>query len=1052
MSKQIVEVFSKNTTRIKSIAFHPTNSVIITANHCGTVYMWNYLYQQIIAVLHEHQGSVRVVKIHPSGELFATAGDDKIIRIWNYKTRMVVQKLKGHSDFVRCLDFHPTKPWIVSGSDDFTIKVWNFYTGELLSTSCGQTHYIMSVLFLDSTHILSGSLDHTMSLWSCANLFEKKKFMVPDVIVLQQIDAHSRGVNCMFLADGKVISGSDDKEVKVWKYADETLNIDKAIYTHEGNVNAVFYNDNIIYAGGEDSILSCTQKGKSHKIPLESRIWAINGRDEYLAVGTDDGLIFYRTSIPLSFCISGTDIYYSIGQKVLRYNSKQSIDLFNTKNEIINLVKHNDLLYVNYDDHYEAYRDGRKESGEDGSIIFVGNDKYQIKNSSLYKNDELYRSDIAGRMYSNGKILAVVSKKTVTRIEHDNELSSSFNFLVNSVQFEDDKMAIIGSNKILMVDKDFKVTETINELVEITGGFFYEDLFIYTTLRHAKFFYEGTGILQSIEAYSLPATVANDCLILLSSKGIEKILLNFSEIRFRRAVRKDENILSVIEEEQLPGLSPLEYLINKNKGGIALPYIKNDEKRFQLFISDDNFDEALKLSNSYKMNEELAFAALQKGRYDISEICFKKNQDNLNLFYLYMSTKQLNKMRDLEGDDIENMVKIILDDKSLLSCLTGQKESENIGESDYVSNVNDSMKTDLDKHSDSVNLETINKSPSQNYSNDVPNIYQDDVNSVDASSELSSDQNEPENLPDIKSLSIKGKKSENDSSEHSCQKICGSPKDSKSINKDENLSEESNEPNATVIYKDSKSINKDENLSEESNNYNASDIHSISSSLKFKESSTDSESSSDLRTDLATYNDSDLQIFDFSAIKIPENLRKEDFNIYYQEALDFTTQGKFLKAIESFRIAISLIALRIKNPSDYLTIRRRIGNYLLGLYIEKERKKIENPLLNVEMSLFFASLDLESVHIPLVKNLALTNCYKHGNFKTAKEIAGAYPMCKNAPKVLESKEETDSMKFIIRPFAYGTLYDENNLKECALCGVKSKENDLCPACEIGCLQ
>ena len=1005
MTKQIVEVFNKTTTRIKSIAFHPTNQVMITAHHCGTIYMWNYLYQQVIAVLHEHTGSVRAIKIHSSGELFATAGDDKIVRIWNYKTRSVVHRLKGHTDYVRCLDFHPTKPWIVTGSDDFTIKIWNFYTGEMISSSCGQTHYIMSVLFLDSTHILSGSLDHTMSLWSCANLFEKKKFLVPVVVVTQQIEAHSRGVNCMFLANGKVISGSDDREIKIWRYVDENLIIEKSLYIHEGNVNAVYCDETTIYGGGEDSILSYTRKDKSQKIQLESRIWTICGKDDYLAVGTDDGLVLYRTVTPLSYCISGSDIYYSIDGAVFKYNTKQSLELFTSKKEITNMVKHDDLLYVMSEKQYDVFRENKRESGNDeGSIAFVKNDKYQLKAESLYKNNELYRSNISGKLYSKDNILVIVDKKSVTRIKDDLELSSTFNFQVNTIAFGDDKLAIIGSSKILIVDLEFKVLETITELVEITGGFFHEDLFIYTTLRHIKFFYQDTGILQSIEAYSIPIRIHSDYLILLTSKGIERILLNLAEIRFRRAVFKDENILGVIEEEQLPGLSPLEYLINKNKGGIALPYIKNDEKRFQLFISDKNFDDALSLSTTYKMNEELAFAALQEGRYDISEICFKKNQDNINLFYLYLSTNQLDKMKDLEGDDIENMVKIVNNDSSLLSAITNQVESELNIDSGIV-------------HSE---LKTIKDTESVNPKNSTAK-QQKIIDSKANSTSLN-------NTPIQKA---------NDTNKFESEKKI----------QDENSSNEQTES----------SSEKDIDLLSQKSTKATSSLPELSS-LNIKETPSNntleqeqSESSSDLRTDLATCNDSDAQVFDISEIRIPDHIRKQDYTEFYQDALNFTTQGKFIKAIESFKIAISIIALKIKNPTDYLDVRKRIGNYLLGLYIEKERKKIDDPVLNVEMSLFFAELDLDPVHIPLAKNLALTNCYKHGNFKTAKEIAREFPMCRNSGKVLESSEDSDTLKVAKRPFSYGSLSLESNLKECALCGVKSKDTDICPACEIGCL-
>lgn len=1201
MAKQIVEVFNKTTTRIKSIAFHPTNPVIITSNHCGTVYIWNYLYQQIVAVLHEHAGSVRVVKMHPSGEFFATAGDDKIVRIWNYKTRKVAKTLKGHTDYVRCLDFHPTKPWIITGSDDCSIKIWNFYTGEMLSTSCGHTHYIMSVLFLDSTHILTASLDHTMGLWNCSNLFEKKKFLVPDVVVCQIIEAHDRGVNCLYLANGKVISGSDDREIKVWTYSNESLTLDKALCNHEGNVNAVYYDGETIYGGGEDNILSSFRKGKTDKMPLDCRIWCINGRDDCMAVGTDNGLIFYRKTFSLAHFTTENNIFYSIGLSVYKYNSKQTLDLFNTKEEIQSMFKRDELLYALYDNRFEIFRDSKKEGGDIGSLAFVGKDKYQLKSNTLFKNDVLYRSDINGKLESNDNCLIIIDKKAVTRIINDNELSSTFNFTVKSIKFGVDKIAVIGQNKILIVDFDFNVLETINELVEITGGFFHEDLFIYTTLKHIKFFYQGTGILQSIDSYSVPVCINENYLMLLTANGIEKILLNMSEIRFRRAVFKDENILSVIEDEQLPGLSPLEYLISKNKGGIALPYIKNDDKRFQLFVSDGNFDEALKLCSNPKMTSELAFAALKAERFDISEICFKKNQDNLNLFYLFLSTKQLEKMKDLEGDDIENMVKIILDDSSVLpfenlessesnvnnkkvdaknsncsndlisnmkslkiegkealnSSDVGSKEVSSYGKSGaktlskaqktansfdnsslmFASREESFKKADRttesilkadnkinDKKHRSESSEKIKKvvsesvvikqesESSENVKSEfiesseqtiqVPVVINQDSESSDKiNSEVSSENVKSEILIHQDSESserIESKiliKEESESSEVFCNKPCEiksdeeSENETKAVNEEsedeaegtKTLTEESNDnetktlteessenENKAVIEESSEKVVSIQNASEESNdktktlneesneNKNAngeSSENETKSTIEESKTLIEESNNFDLNSDLATCNDSDLQIFDISKIKIDDSVKVHDYTVFYQQALDFTTQGKFIKAIEHFKTTIAIIAIKINQPSDFLEIRKRIGNYFLGLYVEKNRKLVEDPVLSVQMSMFFGNLDLELIHVPLVKNLALTTCFKNGNFKTAKKIAKDFPMCRNSKKVLDCEQNEDAFEVISRPFFYGTLEFEESPKECALCGVKSRATDseICAACGIGCL-
>lgn len=1043
MSKQIVEVFRKTTTRVKSIAFHPTNPVMITANHCGTVYVWNIFYQQVISVLREHSGSVRCVKIHPSGEIFATAGDDKIIRIWNYKTRKVVQLLKGHTDYVRSIDFHPTKPWLVSGSDDCTVRVWNIYTGEQLSSSTGHTHYVMSVLFVDDNHILSGSLDHTIGVWNCSNLFEKKKFMVPDVVLLQTIEAHSKGVNHMFQYRDCIVSGSDDREIKIWKYSNEILVLDKGIYNHDGNITSVFNDGESIYGGGEDSIFSVYSNGKSIKNNVGSRVWAIAGRDDYLALGTDDGIIFYRNSVSLTGFVHNNCIYYAMGNLVSKYNMKQSFEYCKTKMPVRSMFLKDDSLYLTYDQKYEVFEDERKTGGDVGSIAFLGNDKYHLKDSEILKNGASYRTDIEGVISSQEGMLFVVDKKSLTVISGDKERSSTYNFVIKSVVTNGKTIAVFGSNRILILNESLDIMHTVDELVEINGGIFYDDILIYSTVKQLRFFYEDTGILQSVDSYVIPVMAADEYLYVLSRKGVEKILLNMSEIRFRRAVLNDDNILSVIEEEQLPGLSPLEYLMKKNRGGIALPFINDDEKRFQLFLNDCNYDEALKLCSNSKMYDELGFHSLKNGQYDISEICFRRNNDETNLFYLLLCTKQLDKLKDLQNEEIENMVKIITEDRSILQSINTEEKlnHSNLKEEKLNhSNLKEeklNRSTATDEITAKVKEITISKAESDksvDSSNEEEGANSSKVTSLCSESESCARTDQATMNDSDENLSS--------SEENESSNVKNSASDNESCNVKNSNESVKNEENCNVenSASDNESCNVENGASDK-------EITNKSDNAPDKEITNKSSDASDKNDE----NDFQSQIFDLSEVDLEEDLKDSNINELYQSALELTTIGKFSKAIEIFRKCISVIALKLTSSTDHMKQRKLIGNYLLGLHLEKSRKNIEDPAKNIQLSLFFSDLELDEIHIPLVKNLAMTTCFKHGNLKTAHEIAQKYPECKNSTRILNEKCETDSHSIESGYICFDTVELAVNPKECALCFVKSEEGEICQACKIGVL-
>lgn len=1034
MMKQIIEVFRKTTTRVKSIAFHPTNPVMISANHCGTVYIWNIFYQQIISVLREHSGSVRCVKIHPSGEIFATAGDDKVVRIWNYKTRKVVQLLKGHTDYVRSIDFHPTKPWLVSGSDDCTIKVWNIYTGEQLSSSTGHTHYVMSVLFTDSNHILTGSLDHTIGLWSCSNLFEKKKFMVPEVVLIQTIEAHSKGVNHLYQHGDCVVSGSDDREIKVWKYENDTLTLDKGIYNHDGNITSVFSDGETVYGGGEDSVFSVYSQGKSVKNNVGSRIWSIGGRDEYLAIGTDDGIIFYRKSASLVGCAYENNVYYAIDNVVSKYNMKQSFEYCKTKMPVKSMFFREDKLYLIYDQKYEVFEDERKIEGDSGSIAFVGDDKYHLKDGQIFKNGVSYRTDIQGFITSQEGILFVADKKSLTIISGDQEYTSMYNFVIKSVITNGKVIAVFGSNKILILNLSLHIIHTISELVEINGGVFYEDILVYSTAKQLRFFYEDTGILQSVDSYVIPIMVVDEYLYTLSTKGIEKILLNLSEIRFRRAVLNDDNILSVIEEEQLPGLSPLEYLMKKNKGGIALPFITDEDKRFQLFLNDCNYDEALKLCSNSKMYKELGFHSLKNGRYDISEMCFRRNNDEVNLFYLLLCMKQFDKMKDLQNEEIENMVKIVIEDRSILQSVMGSTEEQVDTNTPVKPKVNGSkVEKELLERIKDVSI-------SNNTEEGVISDSKDTNRSLKGDSSIGTTSSEEEDYPN----QYDSKNFSQCSESESCAKTDQATMNDSDSSLNEYSLESIDEPtiDAQPAINDQPTSDAQPVINDQPT-IDAQPVINESSSESFKDSSVNHLESNE--TDFQS------QIFDISEIDLNEDLKNSNIDDLYQNALELTTQGKFSKAIEVFRDCISVIALKLTISTDYSKQRRMIGNYILGLHIERARKNIEDPKKNIQLSLFFSNLELDASHIPLVKNLAMTTCFKHGNLKTAYEIAQKYPECKNSKKILSEECGEDSFNIESGYICFDTIEPAENSKTCALCFVRSENGEICQACKIGIL-
>ncbi|EEQ82216.1 hypothetical protein NCER_101102 [Vairimorpha ceranae BRL01] len=259
ITKNISKLFSQKTTRVKSVDFHPVKPIFIIGLHDGKIQAWDYnsnacIYEFIDSSAVE-KGSIRSIRFHPHGDFFVSCGDDKLIRMWDYTNRKLLKSFKGHSDFIRSVDFHPTKPWIITSSDDQTIKIWNFMTGKCLATATGHSHYVMAAKFLDETTIISGSLDNSIRIWDCKNLLGKNNKFIPDIFVKQIVQGHDRGINFIEIVyndnETLIISGGDDKEVKIWEYRTELLERE-SIMAHQGCVTGATLYQNYIVSVGED--------------------------------------------------------------------------------------------------------------------------------------------------------------------------------------------------------------------------------------------------------------------------------------------------------------------------------------------------------------------------------------------------------------------------------------------------------------------------------------------------------------------------------------------------------------------------------------------------------------------------------------------------------------------------------------------------------------------------------------------------------------------------------------------------------------------------------
>lgn len=168
-----------------------------------------------------------------------------------------------------------------------------------------------------------------------------------------------------------------------------------------------------------------------------------------------------------------------------------------------------------------------------------------------------------------------------------------------------------------------------------------------------------------------------------------------------------------------------------------------------------------------------------------------------------------------------------------------------------------------------------------------------------------------------------------------------------------------------------------------------------------------------------------------------------DWRQAFEKALCLTTEGKFNQALCLFR---SILYSKIDDEH----VRREIGPYIVGLSVERKRRKVQDPQKNVEMSLYFSSLPLQEVHKMLAMRSAVKVLFKNGNIKDAKQIA--QQLGTGSDEGLENSSCENRFEVVGNVFCYDVCRFCESGHQCLVCYAWCSEKGVCACCEVGLLQ
>ncbi len=201
--------FSGHTDAVKSVAFAPDGSCVVSGADDRSVRVWDVQSGRELRRFARHTNGVAGVAVSPDGTQVLSAGRDQTLRLWSLRNGEELRQFTVPRGLVLSAAFAPDGQHAVSGHFDTLARLWEVETGRELRRLQGHRQMVTAVAFTrGGQRVLSASQDQTLRLWDLEGGWELCSF-----------EGHVGGVTCLAtsVAGRRAISGGTDRTVRVWE-------------------------------------------------------------------------------------------------------------------------------------------------------------------------------------------------------------------------------------------------------------------------------------------------------------------------------------------------------------------------------------------------------------------------------------------------------------------------------------------------------------------------------------------------------------------------------------------------------------------------------------------------------------------------------------------------------------------------------------------------------------------------------------------------------------------------------------------------------------------
>jgi len=658
----------------------------------------------------EHDGPVRGVGFHYAQPLIVSGGDDYRIKVWDYKLRRCLFTLLGHLDYIRTVCFHGDYPWLVSASDDQTIRIWNWQSRSCVSVLTGHNHYVMCASFHPRDDlIVSASLDQTVRVWDITGLRKKTVRGAPssgggsaatalhdlgvpgssgtssvvsrvnadlfggnDAVVKYVLEGHDRGVNWASFHPTLplIISGADDRQVKLWRMNDTKAWEVDTMRGHTNNVSCVVFHPKheLIISNSEDRSIRVWDISKRLGVQTfrreNDRFWilAAHPQQNLLAAGHDSGMIVFKLERERPAYASHAGRMFYVKDRYLRtceYSSGRDVPTLSLRRagpsnsvggnprsldvNTFNSSENNILMFFDSDGgtyelisfHLETSAAPTETTDtkrcQAVAAVFLARNRFAVldKNRQIIvkdfmnekrksisppnpSTDRMFFAGISGRLLLRSDDRITLFEPQSRRILAELQIPRVKYVLWNK---DCTYVALISKHGITITSRDMEQLCSLTESVRVKSGTWDSNsrIFVYTTLNHIKYclINGDTGIIRTLDVPVYITRVHNNQLFCLDRECKTRIIsIDITEAKFKLAL-EDKNypdVMHMIRNSRLCGKAIIGYLQDKGFPEVALHFVDDLKTRFKLALACGNIEIAM--NTAYEMGDDASWHQL----------------------------------------------------------------------------------------------------------------------------------------------------------------------------------------------------------------------------------------------------------------------------------------------------------------------------------------------------------------------------------------------------------------------------------------------------------